>query len=121
MSEEDIAKRLIDYGFHAPTVHFPVAGTLVVEPTESEGKEELDRFCEAMSAIRREIAEIEVGEADVDDNVLKNTPQRLRHSRPMTGPMCTVERKRHCRRLGLAITNTGQHWRGWKAPRETVT
>ena len=58
---DDIAKRLIDYGFHAPTMSFPVPGTLMIEPTESESKAELDRFCEAMIAIRREIAEIEAG------------------------------------------------------------
>lgn len=71
---EDIAKRLMDYGYHAPTVSFPVAGTLMVEPTESEGKEELDRFCEAMIAIRKEISEIEEGSADKSNNVLKNAP-----------------------------------------------
>lgn len=71
---EDIAKRLMDYGFHAPTVSFPVAGTLMVEPTESEGKAELDRFCDAMIAIREEIKEIEDGKADKIDNVLKNAP-----------------------------------------------
>lgn len=70
----DIAKRLIDYGFHAPTVSFPVAGTVMIEPTESEGKEELDRFCDAMLAIRKEIEEIESGEADKEDNVLKMAP-----------------------------------------------
>jgi glycine dehydrogenase len=71
---EDIAKRLMDYGFHAPTVSFPVAGTLMVEPTESESKEELDRFCDAMILIREEIGEIESGIADREDNVLKNAP-----------------------------------------------
>ncbi|MBL7964478.1 MAG: aminomethyl-transferring glycine dehydrogenase [Flavobacteriales bacterium] len=71
---EDIAKRLMDYGFHAPTVSFPVAGTLMVEPTESESRSELDRFCDAMIAIRREIAEIENGQADKADNVLKMAP-----------------------------------------------
>jgi glycine dehydrogenase len=70
----DFAKRLMDYGFHAPTVSFPVAGTLMVEPTESESKEELDRFCDAMLAIREEIREIENGNADKEDNVLKNAP-----------------------------------------------
>ncbi len=69
---DDIAKRLMDYGFHAPTVSWPVAGTIMVEPTESESKQELDRFCEAMIAIRQEIAEIESGKADIQDNVLKN-------------------------------------------------
>ena len=74
---EDIAKRLMDYGFHAPTVSFPVAGTLMVEPTESESKEELDRFCAAMIAIRNEIREIEDGQADRTVNVLKNAPHTL--------------------------------------------
>ncbi|MCA0389377.1 MAG: aminomethyl-transferring glycine dehydrogenase [Bacteroidetes bacterium] len=71
---EDMAKRLMDYSFHAPTVSFPVAGTLMVEPTESESLYELDRFINAMIAIREEIAEIENGIADVNDNVLKNSP-----------------------------------------------
>lgn len=70
----DIAKRLIDYGFHAPTVSFPVAGTLMIEPTESEDKEELDRFIEAMISIRAEIKEIENGHADKENNLLKNAP-----------------------------------------------
>lgn len=70
----DIAKRLMDFGFHAPTVAFPVVDTLMVEPTESEGKAELDRFCEAMITIRKEIEEIAAGKADVSDNVLKNAP-----------------------------------------------
>jgi glycine dehydrogenase len=71
---EDIAKRLMDYGFHAPTLSFPVAGTLMVEPTESESKAELDRFCDAMLAIRAEIRDIENGQADKADNVLKHAP-----------------------------------------------
>jgi glycine dehydrogenase len=71
---EDIAKRLIDYGFHAPTVSFPVAGTLMIEPTESESKEELDRFAESLLKIRDEIAKIESGEYSRDNNVLKNAP-----------------------------------------------
>ncbi len=71
---EDIAKRLIDYGFHAPTVSFPVAGTMMVEPTESEPKAELDRFCEALIMIRQEIREIENGSAPRQNNVLKNAP-----------------------------------------------
>jgi len=70
----DIAKRLMDYGFHAPTVAFPVHDTLMIEPTESESKGELDRFCEAMIAIRQEIREIENGQTDVNDNVIKNAP-----------------------------------------------
>jgi glycine dehydrogenase len=71
---EDAAKRLMDYGFHAPTISFPVAGTMMVEPTESESKEELDRFCEAMIGIHAEITAIESGEADKQNNLLKNAP-----------------------------------------------
>jgi glycine dehydrogenase len=71
---EDIAKRLMDYGFHAPTVSFPVAGTMMIEPTESESKAELDRFCDALIAIREEIREIETGAADRISNVLKHAP-----------------------------------------------
>jgi glycine dehydrogenase len=70
----DIAKRLMDYGFHAPTVSFPVAGTLMVEPTESESKAELDRFCDALVAIREEIAAVEAGDVDKSNNVLKHAP-----------------------------------------------
>ena len=71
---DDIAKRLIDYGFHAPTMSFPVPGTLMIEPTESESKEELDRFCDAMIAIREEIKDIETGKISAEDNPLKNAP-----------------------------------------------
>ncbi|SAK52025.1 glycine dehydrogenase [Caballeronia glebae] len=74
ISVEDVAKRLIDYGFHAPTMSFPVPGTLMVEPTESESKEELDRFIDAMIAIREEIRAVEEGRADREDNVLKHAP-----------------------------------------------
>ena len=70
----DVAKRLMDYGFHAPTVSWPVLGTMMIEPTESESKAELDRFCDALISIREEIAEIETGAADRTDNVLKNAP-----------------------------------------------
>lgn len=76
---EDIAKRLMDYGFHAPTMSWPVVGTLMIEPTESESREELDRFCDAMLTIREEIREIEVGTADLQDNVLKNSPHSSFH------------------------------------------
>ena len=74
---EDIAKRLMDYGFHAPTVSFPVPGTMMIEPTESETQEELDRFCEALISIRNEISEIESGIADEENNVLKNAPHTV--------------------------------------------
>ena len=74
ISEEDVAKRLMDYGFHAPTMSFPVPGTLMIEPTESESKAELDRFCDAMISIRREIARVEAGQLPADDNPLVNAP-----------------------------------------------
>ncbi len=74
VTDEDVAKRLMDFGFHSPTQSFPVAGTLMVEPTESESKYELDRFCAAMATIREEIAEVEKGLADPEDNLLKNAP-----------------------------------------------
>ena len=74
ISVEDVAKRLVDYGFHAPTMSFPVVDTLMIEPTESEGKRELDRFCDAMIAIAGEIADVEHGRADRINNVLKNAP-----------------------------------------------
>ena len=71
---EDIAKRLMDYGFHAPTMSFPVPGTLMIEPTESESKAELDRFCEAMIGIRNEIEDVATGKSDKLNNPLKNAP-----------------------------------------------
>lgn len=71
---EDVAKRLMDYGFHAPTTSFPVAGTLMIEPTESESKEELDRYCDALISIRQEVVEIETGKVNKANNVLKNAP-----------------------------------------------
>jgi glycine dehydrogenase len=77
ISVEDIAKRLIDCGFHAPTMSWPVAGTLMVEPTESETKAELDRFCDAMLAIREEIRQIEHNKMDRENNPLKNAPHTV--------------------------------------------
>lgn len=76
-SAEDVAKRLIDYGFHAPTLSFPVPGTIMIEPTESESKDELDRFCDALLRIRAEIDEIASGKADSKDNVLQNAPHTI--------------------------------------------
>ncbi len=78
VTAEDVAKRLIDFGFHAPTVAFPVAGTLMVEPTESEDQGELDRFIEAMVAIRAEIAAVESGEIPVQDSPLRQAPHTAR-------------------------------------------
>ncbi len=77
IDENDIAKRLIDYGFHAPTMSFPVMNTMMIEPTESEPKDELDRFCKAMQSIHEEIKEIVAGKVDPEDNVLKNAPHTL--------------------------------------------
>jgi glycine dehydrogenase len=77
VTNDDIAKRLIDFGFHAPTMSFPVAGTLMVEPTESEDKAELDRFVEAMETIRAEIEKVATGEYDATDNPLRNAPHTL--------------------------------------------
>jgi glycine dehydrogenase len=87
IDEIDVAKRLMDYGFHAPTVSFPVGGTLMVEPTESEPREELDRFCDAMIHIRAEIEAVVTGKADPKDNVLKNAPH--------TAAMCTDDEWSH--------------------------
>jgi len=78
---EDVAKRLMDFGFHAPTVSWPVAGTMMVEPTESESKEELDRFCYAMITIRSEIKMVENGKVDAGNNLLKSAP----HTTDMVG------------------------------------
>ena len=74
VTAEDVAKRLMDYGFHAPTLSWPVAGTLMVEPTESESKDELDRFCDAMISIHAEMTAVETGAADAKNNLLKNAP-----------------------------------------------
>jgi glycine dehydrogenase len=76
---EDIAKRLIDYGFHAPTMSFPVAGTLMIEPTESEPKEEIDRFIDAMLAIKAEIDEVAKGTYAIEDSPLRNAPHTAKH------------------------------------------
>ena len=77
VSVDDIAKRLIDYGFHAPTMSFPVPGTLMIEPTESESKVEIDRFCDAMIAIRREIAAVEQGRFTIEDSPLRHAPHTV--------------------------------------------
>ena len=87
ITDEDVAKRLMDYGFHAPTTSFPVAGTVMIEPTESESRAELDRFCDALFAIRDEIDEIASGEADPVDNTLKNAPH--------TAAMLTADEWKH--------------------------
>jgi glycine dehydrogenase len=103
----DIAKRLMDYGFHAPTMSWPVPGTLMVEPTESESKEELDRFCEAMIAIRGEIGQIEKGIADRTDNVLKNAPHT---AGAIAGDEWRHPYSRRAAALAAAWLNQNKYW-----------
>ena len=90
---DDVAKRLIDYGFHAPTMSFPVAGTLMVEPTESEDLGELDRFCDAMIAIRGEIDAVGRGEVAVADSVLRHAPHTARGAGRRVGPPLRPRRR----------------------------
>ncbi|GAC1515026.1 MAG: aminomethyl-transferring glycine dehydrogenase [Gemmatimonadaceae bacterium] len=104
---EDIAKRLMDYGFHAPTVSFPVAGTLMIEPTESESKRELDRFCAALIGIREEISAIERGEADRSDNALKHAPH------PMARVVSTVWPHRYTRETAAFPTASTREHKFW--------
>ncbi|MCB0793221.1 MAG: aminomethyl-transferring glycine dehydrogenase [Flavobacteriales bacterium] len=104
---EDIAKRLMDYGFHAPTVSFPVAGTLMVEPTESEDLNELDRFCEAMIGIRQEIADIENGRLDKLDNPLKMAPHTVVET------CAEVWSHPYSRELASFPTRHQQEWKYW--------
>jgi glycine dehydrogenase len=97
VTAEDVAKRLIDYGFHAPTSSFPVPGTLMVEPTESESLAELDRFCAAMIAIRGEIAKVERGAWPRDDNPLKHAPHTAERCSPASGRIRTRASRRRIR------------------------
>ena len=105
ITAEDVAKRLIDYGFHAPTLSFPVANTLMVEPTESETLDELDRFIAAMIAIREEIRRIERGEWPQDDNPLKNAPHTAstllkgewKHAYPREAGAAVLDERRHAK------------------------
>ena len=106
ISAEDIAKRLMDYGFHAPTMSFPVAGTLMVEPTESESQAELDRFVDAMISIREEIAQVERGERDREDNVLKNAP----HTAQMLLAEEWLRLPAPAGRLPVASLRDGKYW-----------
>lgn len=107
ISEEDIAKRLMDYGFHAPTMSFPVAGTLMVEPTESEDLEEIDRFCEAMIAIREEMAKVKNGEWPLENNPLVNAP----HTQV---DLSAAEWDRpYSRELGCFPSQATKSWKYW--------
>lgn len=135
---EDIAKRLQDYGFHAPTMSWPVAGTLMVEPTESESKKELDRFCDALISIREEMREIETGVYGTTDNVLKNAPhcaqavisdawnrpyprEKVRHrgGRTHRGDLPASPRPRRDRELALC-PRTGRLPRAEPAPQQVL-
>jgi glycine dehydrogenase len=107
IDETDVAKRLMDYGFHAPTVSFPVAGTIMVEPTESEAKDELDRFCEALIAIRAEIQAVVDGKADPKDNVLKNAPHT---AGAVTAVDWTHPYSREQAAFPLPFVRTNKHW-----------
>ena len=104
---EDIAKRLMDYGFHAPTMSFPVAGTIMIEPTESESKVELDRFCDALIQIRKEIEEIERGLSDKKDNVLKNAPHTMHE---VTGDIWTHPYSRKKAAFPLNYISQNKFW-----------
>ena len=106
VDELDVAKRLMDYGFHAPTVSFPVAGTIMVEPTESEAKDELDRFCQAMIAIRGEIQAVIDGKADPKDNVLKNAP----HTAGAIAGDWTHPYSREQAAFPLPFVRANKHW-----------
>jgi glycine dehydrogenase len=106
VSAEDVAKRLIDYGFHAPTLSFPVADTLMVEPTESESKGEIDRFCDAMIAIRGELAKIASGEWDRADNPLKNAPHTAEE-------MAGEWRHKYSREAACYPTPAQRAWKYW--------
>ncbi len=120
ISVDDVAKRLIDFGFHAPTMSFPVAGTLMIEPTESESKEELDRFCDAMIQIREEIRAVESGTVDKDDNPLKNAP----HTAPnwlANGPTATAANKRFTRCQAWWKASTGRRLAGSTTCSATAT
>ena len=107
IDESDVAKRLMDYGFHAPTVSFPVAGTIMVEPTESEAKDELDRFCDALIAIRAEIQAVIDGGADPKDNVLKNAPHT---AGAVTAADWTHPYSREQAAFPLPFVRANKHW-----------
>jgi glycine dehydrogenase len=107
IDETDVAKRLMDYGFHAPTVSFPVAGTIMVEPTESEAKDELDRFCDALIAIRGEIQAVIDGTADRQDNVLRNAPHT---ASAVTADPWNHPYSREQAAFPLPFVRVGKHW-----------
>ncbi len=110
ISVDDIAKRLIDFGFHAPTMSFPVAGTLMIEPTESESKAELDRFCDAMIAIKHEIDQVAAGSLSWTIIPWLARPIRRRLSRRIAGQETTAAVRRLIRWHHCVKTSTGRRW-----------
>ena len=112
ISDEDVAKRLIDYGFHAPTMSWPVPGTLMIEPTESESKEEMDRFCDAMIAIRKEIDEVVEGKININDNPLSNAPHTAIEVMSDNWEH-GYSRERAAYPAGLKIINIGRPYLEW--------
>ncbi|KAI1696819.1 glycine dehydrogenase (decarboxylating) [Ditylenchus destructor] len=122
VSAEDVAKRLIDYGFHAPTLPFPPgAGTLMVEPTESESKHELDRFIAAMIQIRAEIAKVEAGSWPQTDNPLVNAPHTAGACSRPSGRTATAATRRLTRSPRCARPSTGRRWAAWTTSTATAT
>ena len=120
MTVDDVAKRLVDYGFHAPTMSFPVAGTLMVEPTESEDLAELDRFIDAMIAIREEIDRVAAGEWPADESPLRHAPHTAARARPSrTGTAPYSRRDRRPSRPATTRTSTGR--RSPASTRRTAT
>ena len=119
VSIDDVAKRLIDYGFHAPTMSFPVPGTLMIEPTESEDLAELDRFCEAMIEIRAEIDKVGSGEWPADDNPLRNAPHTAAQLSAGAGSTRTSGGRRSSRRGCARRTSTGRRCGGSTGPSAT--
>ena len=118
---DDVAKRLADYGFHAPTMSFPVAGTLMVEPTESEDVGEIDRFCAAMIAIKGEIDRVAAGEWPVTDNPLRGAPHTARIAGPGVGPPVLARRGGVPGRGVARRTSTSRRSAGSTAPTATGT
>ena len=111
VSVEDIAKRLADFGYHAPTVSWPEPGAIMIEPTESESKYELDKFCDAMLAIEKEIARIAAGEWPRENNPLVCAPHVAEDVLAMIGIVRIVGKRRFIRWRGCVATNTGRRYR----------
>ena len=118
---EDISKRLMDYGFHSPTVSFPVHDTMMIEPTESESKAELDRFADALISIKKEIAEVADGTADKTDNVLKKICTRLQRRQKTIGTIAVLKTKQSTLFLKSVSINFGPAFDESTTPTATKT